>query len=614
MKKLLLVLIAILSLTVWCGCNGGKDRQQVPQSPQPVSDGSSGESEDELLELPACSPGLDLDRDGIPWFVDVAEEVGIAGMPAARLAFGDIDGDLFADFIMHKGGDWARDNSWVYMNRPAPGGKGGRVFIDTTEASNFTVNRDPEIEGRYSNMVAFADIDNDGDLDVFSGSYQFDDPSMDNGDRNELLLNDGKGRFTLALDSGLNTEDRQATQACAFLDYDLDGLVDLFIANQYEKYGYLDKCGQDRLYRNLGGAVFEDVTEAAGLLTPGWVGERDSSKPSCSAATVDYNNDGYPDILVGVYGRQWNYLWENQGDGTFIDAGDLTHLDGDEMEDDWYEDPFRSNGNTFGTEVGDFDNDGDFDVFTIETTHQWAGPGADRSELLVNTGARGGYVFDRVRDRGIYRYHGYGSNWNEGDHYAAWIDFDNDGLLDFFLSPACYPYQFGLLFKQNPDHTFTDVSEHSGLDVQDMGAVVLADYDKDGDVDILVATVKWGSWTPYDQDDLHIFENRVGQNNNWLKVVLEGKGEGGANRAAVGSRVVVQAGDLAQTREVFGGRGHFGGQSELIQTFGLGRWCDYCKVSVTWANQDHTVQTFNKVLPNRTVRIVEGMDRVTYLD
>ena len=610
MKRKLLPLIAILTLAIFVGCHLDDDSPKIP--PLPIVPDDDGE--EEPIEPPTCNPGLDLAKEETTWFVDVAESVGIAGIEAFRATFGDIDGDRFADMVIHKRGDWARDNAWVFMNRATLGGGRARMFMDHTPDSGFSANRNPLIEGRYSSMVAFADVNNDGHLDAFSGAYQPDDPSADNGDRNELLLNDGKGRFTLAPDSGLNTEDPIPTAACAFLDYDLDGLVDLFIANQYGRYGYLNTCGQDRLYRNTGGGVFEEVTEAAGLLTPGEVGERDSSKPSNAATTVDYNNDGYPDILVGVYGRQWNFLWENRGDGTFVEKGDATNLDGDGMEDDWYEDPFRSNGNTFATEAADFDNDGDFDVFTIETTHQWAGPGADRSELLINTGASGGYLFDRVRDRGIDRYHGYGSNWNEGDHYAAWIDFDNDGLQDLFLSPASYPYQFGYLFKQNPDHTFTDVSEASGLDIQDPHAVTVADYDNDGDLDLLATTVKWGSWSPYDQDDLHLFENRVGQKNNWIKVTLAGQGEGGTNQSAIGARVVVRVDDLVQTQEVCGGKGQYGAQNELTLTFGLGRLCDYCTVRVCWADEERTVQNFENVIPNRAIRIVEGMDRVIYVD
>ena len=565
-------------------------------------------------------------RDDLPepYFVDVAAETGVAGIEAGNaVTFGDINGDGYDDVILHERGEWERDLQWVLLNVEDPEGRGGRIVENATESSNFCSNRDPEISGRVSSMVAFADVDNDGDVDVFSGAGLSTGGGGGILDRNELMLNDGTGRFEIAENSSLNTAYTMKTSGAVFFDYDLDGLVDLFIANQYGTYGYLNSCQQDRLYRNLGNAVFVDVTEEAWLLTDGAVGMRNSKKPSNGATAFDWDNDGDQDIFVNVYGRQWNYHWMNKGDGTFVDIANLTNFDGDDTEDDWYEEPYRANGNTFGAEWADFDNDGDFDIYTVETSHYWAGPGADRSELLVNRGEVPAmscstwypYSFLHRRDVGLERFHGFGEDWQEGDHYAEWLDFDNDGLQDLYVSSACYPYQFGRLYHQNADHTFTDVTPLSGAGLQDVNAVSISDYDRDGDMDMMISTIRWGSWTPYDSDDLHLFENVVGNLNHWLDIRLVGLGEGRSNAGAIGARVVVSpVSGARQMQEVSGGKGQWGDQNSMRLHFGLGTGAEPVMVSVRWPDGEQTTQLFLDVEPDNFITIVEGNDEIIYED
>ena len=174
---------------------------------------------------------------------------------------------------------------------------------------------------------------------------------------------------------------------------------------EYRRYGELRACGVDRLWRGDGKGGFTDVTKAAGLWTSPtpYTGTKVPpedpallrfSRPSYGVTHADWNNDGHQDLLQMAYGRQWNYLWKNNGDGTFTDVGLATGFAGDVVTHGKYpgfvrrppERPFRSNGNTFDCAVGDLDNDGDLDCLLGEIAHFWAGPASDPPAVLMNEG------------------------------------------------------------------------------------------------------------------------------------------------------------------------------------------------------------------------------------
>jgi hypothetical protein len=249
------------------------------------------------------------------------------------------------------------------------------------------------------------------------------------------------------------------------------------------------------------------------------------------------------------------------------------------------EQPFRSNGNTFDAPAADFDNDGDMDVFLGEITHAWAGPSSDLSCLLVNEGPPG-FRFTR-REAAIPRAHT-GPNWNQGDLHAGWLDYDNDGWQDLLVASGEYPDDQRLrLFRQGPPGTFSDVTVAAGIDWEMCTQLSLADYDRDGDVDIMIATSN--NRLPQERREgrvlrVAIFENRVGNRNHWLNVRLVGKGaaKGGANREAIGARITVRAGDLTLTRMISGGLGHAGHNDALEASFGLGERTRVDSLTVRW--------------------------------
>ncbi|MBN2491025.1 MAG: CRTAC1 family protein [Planctomycetes bacterium] len=569
-----------------------------------------------------------------PAFTDVAREVGLKDVPAFRTGFVDLDGDGWPDLLILHGKNTDLETLRVFFNRPDP--RGGRRFEEAPDRAELLASRhDDRKMGRVTSIFVAGDVDNDGREDVFTGAYcEFEKPKADkegrplrdekgrpvmempdHGDRNEILLNRGAPGFKLGPLSDLGKHP-DTICAAAFLDGDGDGRLDLFTGAWYRAYGSSLACYPDRLFLGKGDGSFRDVTERAGLLRTERPGTPASHRPTYGVAHTDWDNDGHQDILVCAYGRQWNLLWRNNGDGTFTDVGAATAFDGDEDRSGKHdprarrrdEPPFRSNGNTFDAAVADFDNDGDMDVFLAEICHWWAAPASDRSALLVNQGPEEDFRFMR-ESRGIVRQHA-GAGWNEGDIHAGWLDYDNDGLLDLLLASSDYPDdQFLRLFRQKPDHTFEDITAAAGFDLRNPTQISLADYDRDGDLDIVVGTSNM-RLTPEQRKDrylgVRLFRNDAGSRGSWLMLRLEGGGAGQANRSAIGARVWVRTGDVTQIREVYGGQGHAGHQDEKVLHFGLGPHAKADEVRVRWPDSKSTEQVFRGVKARTIYQLRQG--------
>ncbi len=582
-----------------------------------------------LLCRPALSREQENGADTLPqaesaaYFVNVASPAGIAGIPAQRVTFVDVDGDLFLDCLMIN--IWKKKATALYLNKA---GNGGRRFEDFTDKSGIARTTDGKGK-REPNLVIFADVDNDGDVDAFSGMFcDFLKPDFagDQTVRSAILLNDGHGVFSFQNKSGVDGHPA-TTCAATFFDSDNDGLIDLFTGAWYKKYGTNLDSYQDRLYRGKGKGCYEDVTEARGLATIGTAGKRESARPVYGAGHCDYNNDGFQDILVCAYGRQWNMLWENDEGKRFSDAAEKTGFAGDAITHGRYSDrikklflekygskredelPFRSNGNTFSVAAADYDNDGDIDLFLGEITHGWAGESSDLSCLLTNGGKEKGFLFNR--DLGaIPRKRNATDSWNQGDMHVAWIDFDNDGLLDLLLSSGDYPDgQYLRLFRQKEDHSFEDITALCGFDWESSSGISVGDFDRDGDVDILAGK----SWMRLPADRRQgespapaLFRNDVGNRNNWITIQLRGRGKGGANALGIGARVTIEAGGRTQMREIQGGCGHCGQLNPPEAHFGIGKADQIDRITVNWPNRKGSTWTAEKVTPNRLVRISEG--------
>jgi len=679
------VVAALLTMAVLNGCAASDNDNELDDGDEEAADDADAPDGDEdvVEDGDAEAPDGDSDGDdeaieeeetdegsGFPeaickappaltagsWFRRATEEVGIApdqlAVTGNRLAAVDLDGDDYPDLVVHNVASMMRDDleadppvryKRVLLNRPDPNDATKRVFIDVTDESGYTAIRDGGL-GRAANFAIFADLDNDGALDAFSGAYiDKANPQNDPGDRSEILLGDGEGNFSLAEASATTPgpEDLWSTTSAAFTDVNLDGILDIWVGFFYEEWGYLPGL-QNRLYIGQGDGTFEDDTDTWNLTTTyRGFDEGDNHKPTYGATVCDVNDDGRPDLVGSSYGRQFNELWRNDGE-QFADVSQSSRFASDDNLDFsdnefykcyctvhacdpdpgeprvqcplpadsyWSEDDeksYRLGGNTFTTVCGDWTGDGLPDLFNAEIAHWHIGQSSDPSQLLVNASEDDEILFERPgrEATGLVRNHT-GSDWNEGDITAMRFDFDLDGYPDLYLGNSDYPGAWGLLFRQIDDGLFQDVTSPSGARHSRANGLAWADFDRDGDLDFVVGS-SLARESPWTTAEVHYYRNDVGQDSNAIRLTLIGNGAGSANKSAVGARVKVKTGGRTQTEWVEAGYGHFGMQHEIPLTIGLGAACAIDELEIRWPDSELTVQKWEDVPANYHVTIEEG--------
>ena len=412
------------------------------------------------VELPAGSVFVDVSVEaGIQTGnYDPAPQTPIPINDHSRLAVIDLDGDGWDDIVMHS--LFPNPQKGIPFEHLVFRNKGDGTFEDVSDASG--------LRNVQAGFFAFADVDNDGDQDVFCGL----DVQLP-GQTHHLMLNDGAGHFTAKSGSGLDSALIPTVAGNAvFLDFDGDAKLDLYVGN-----GQTSFAAPDLLFKGAGDGTFTDVT---GLL------QGNPSQPTNGTVTCDYDNDGDLDIFVSTYGVSvqggLNVLWENQS-GTFVNVAverGFASLPGGNY---WLgleetPEPGKSAGtwvgsNGFGIDCGDVNGDGWMDVWLTAISHpvssdynrKWSDP----SQLLIGQGDSGDYAFkNEFTARGL--------PFNEGDVDGAMIDFDNDGRLDLSVSrdkkyekSYTEPDQkawFGLM-HQRPDGTFESIGVTSGINSPD---------------------------------------------------------------------------------------------------------------------------------------------------
>lgn len=527
-------------------------------------------------------------------FTNVTDQVGLGGRPGFRLSVADVDGDGYPDILLHRAqnedaGD-VLDKQFLFLNVPggSPGDPFSRTFADVTAASGIRANRQGTGTGRHQDGGIFADVDNDGDLDLFSIVYVHRNYALDVG-RNDLLLNDGSGHFSLAPNSTFHLDPIWNTAGAVFLDYDRDANVDLFLGNWYNAG---DAAIEQKLYRGHGDGSFTDVTVAAGIAG--------AASAIYGVAAADWDGDGDTDLFAPCYG--WTVFlaksihWRNNGDGTFTRVEDQTGYS--------QYTGFPYGRASFGSMPRDYDNDGDVDLFEILTHGVGDGDGSVHSTVLTNTGTVHRWDFGRVRGRGAED----PDLTHHGDHYASWFDHDNDTRADFALTESGYDNNRFYLFRQGSDRTFTPFTVESGMNpINEANLpphnVIALDYDRDGDEDLLVGFAD-------DTHGIQLWRNDVGTQNHWIVLTLLGAGlPGKSNGAAIGARVEVTAGGVTQTREVDAGSGHMGPQAPLALTFGLGSAAIVDRIQIRWPSQERAVSELTDVPADQFLTIGEPCPR-----
>jgi hypothetical protein len=552
---------------------------------------------------------------GKDYFVDISDKSGIqkgnfdpapptplASNDHSRLAFADIDGDGWGDIVATN-----------LFPDPSKGVKPFEhlVFINNKDGTFRDASDASGLRNVQGGVVAFADIDNDGDPDAFIGA---DAPVT--GATNTILLNDGTGKFTPKSGAGVENTDKYSANAL-FADFDGDGKLDLFLGN-----GQTSAPVADQLYLGNGDGTFREVT--ATNLTGG-----SPAQPSNGVTACDFDDDGDLDIFVSTYSISTrlgaNILWRNNGDGTFSNAAAETGFSAQATGNYWVsatgngtaiepKDPPYTGSNGFGIDCQDVNGDGRMDIFATAISHpdstRWWG---DPTTLLINGGPDAGFAFgNEFLQRKL--------PYNEGDVDGAAIDFDNDGLVDLSLSRdnkyeggyTTYDQKswFGLM-HQLEDGTFESVGEACGINDETVlgGGIARmkaaqnhawADIDHDGDLDLLVGGRAHGAGRPN-----YLFENRVGAKNNWLAVRLRGDGVT-VNRDAIGARATLKGEGNTIVREVQSTRGTYNSGGTRTLHFGLARaGCAYT-LDVRWPNG--TVETFDasQLGVNRFITVEQG--------
>ena len=518
-------------------------------------------------------------------FVDVTTEAGITfkhingasdrkfyletmGSGAAFLDY-DNDGDL--DLYIVNGGllpgfetSDPPTNS-LYQNN------GDSTFTDVTATAGVG-------DTGYGMGCVAADYDNDGDPDLYVTNFG----------KNLLYRNNGDGTFTNATShAGVDDGDKWSS-SCAFVDYDHDGNLDLYVVN-YLDYDiakdrdWYDPRGRriysnpqvyagisDTLYRNNGDGTFTDVTRQAGVYN--------SDGKGLGVTCGDYDNDGRIDIYV-ANDTTPNFLYRNVGDGRFVDIGPFAGAA--------YNEHGVAEGG-MGVDFGDYNNDGALDIFVTNFSNE-------TNTLYHNTGD--GALIDFTNIAGLG-----GVSFLKLAFGTKFFDADNDGALDLFVANGhLYPTesdaleyaQTDQLFINTGEEAFVDVSEGSGdyFSTKRVGrGAAFGDYDNDGDTDIFVVNLN---------QEGALLRNEGGNRHNWLAIKTVGVK---SNRDGIGARVEVVTRSHSQIKEVQAGSSYLSGH-DLRLIFGLGTETQAETVKIIWSSSAE--QTLEDVEANQLLIITE---------
>ena len=530
-------------------CSGG-DYGDVPAPPLPLPPSSL------LTQFADATPASGIDFTN--GFVNSADLGMVENIAPSGAASGDYDDDGYIDIFIVRGDVGP---NLLYRNL------GNLVFENAAEAAGLAYTKSATENYRHSGPM-FADIDGDGDLDLFIGGL--------GGDPSFIYENNGDGTFSdVTAGSGIDTVTSIYSISAAFGDYDLDGDLDLFVARWGSTRDYSSPGDTEHLWRNDSddsGIRFQSVSESAGispsiLTLPDPLTTADNRDFAFTPTFARINDDLYPDIL-SVADFNYSMYFVNNQDGTFSNATDTDVI---------------IDGNGMGSAVADYDADGDLDWFVTSIECH---PDADcNNDTLSKIGNRlyrneNGVFTDATAEAGVAS-----AGWGWG---ACFLDFENDGDLDIYHTNGWpnldnqndFANDVSRAFVADGTGRFVDQAAELGLaDTEQGRGVICADFDNDGDTDILqlhrsqnISATLWRNDT---------------SGNNFLKVKLNGVMP---NTEAVGSRITIDYAGKRQMREI-SVASNFVSQNPTVQIFGLGSDTQVDEMTVQWPDGGLTVMT-----------------------
>ncbi|MGE3610054.1 MAG: CRTAC1 family protein [Bacteriovoracaceae bacterium] len=373
----------------------------------------------------------------------------------------------------------------------------------------------------------------------------------------------------------------EPTSSMSLIDYDLDGLLDLFIGNWFQM-----KSGQytptaDRLFKNQRG----HFQEMSSLLTNESNKTADQiypplARPTYGSSTCDIDQNGYPDILTVSSSGYKNKLWMNLKDIVSAER----YFDDAALVSSYAADPEGSlietgGGRSFFSACTDYNDDGLMDIFLGELSHAYDNESVDRSSIL--TGSKETYPPYFIRTE--YVSDASSESWNQGDRRAVWVDYNLDGRVDLLVDNSGFPpYSRLVLFEQDESHAFMNVASQAGIDVVNPVGTISLDLNKDGYPDIITSqnNIRRADIPPR----LYVLENQLKYpKRRAVRVYLSGMK---ANTQGIGAMVMLytQKGKqkVVQRRWNELTQGGLSSQNEDGVHFGVGEDFEIVGIKVRW--------------------------------